>query len=97
VSDDIKKRVEIVREVQLNRFRGEGITLNAKMNNILVKKHCKLDHSCTDLLDSAVRKMNLTSRSVYKILKVARTIADMNEAGVIAPTHLAESIQYKLI
>jgi magnesium chelatase family protein len=97
ISRVIKRRVELVRDVQFNRFKVDGVTLNAKMNNNLVKKYCKLSSSCGDLLDSAVHRFNLSPRSVFKVIKVARTIADMDGAGEITPAHLAESVQYKAI
>lgn len=95
ISPDIKGRVEAVRKIQEDRFKGSGITLNARMNNNLVKKYCQLDLQSQDLLNKAVESFNLTPRSVYKILKVARTIADMEDKVSIALENLAESIQYK--
>jgi len=97
VSPKIKERVEVVRCIQEKRFKDDGITLNARMSNNLVKKYCSLDASCEDLLDKAVQKFNLSPRSVYKVIKVARTIADMEAAPTINTAHLAESIQYKNI
>jgi len=96
-SPKIKERVEVVRNIQEKRFKADGITLNARMNNNLVKKYCLLNSSCEDLLDKAVQRFNLSPRSVYKVIKVARTIADMEGATAITPSHLAESIQYKNI
>ena len=96
-SPKIKERVEVVRNIQEKRFEGDSITLNARMTNNLVKKYCSLNSSCEDLLDKAVQKFNLSPRSVYKVIKVARTIADMEGAIAISPTHLAESVQYKAI
>lgn len=97
VSPKIKERVEAVRRVQEQRFKGDGITLNARMSNSLVKKYCALNVSCGDLLDKAIQRFNLSPRSVYKIIKVARTIADMEVVPAITVAHLAESIQYKNI
>jgi magnesium chelatase family protein len=97
ISDKIKERVEVARQIQARRFADDGLTLNARMNNNLVKKYCVLNTSCADLLDRAVQSFNLSPRSVYKIIKVARTIADMEAATAITSAHLAESIQYKNI
>lgn len=95
VSPKIKERVEAVRNLQEQRLKADGITLNARMSNNLVKKYCALNASCEDLLDKAVQRFNLSPRSVYKIIKVARTIADMEGVPTITTAHLAESIQYK--
>lgn len=93
----IKDRVEAARAIQAHRFVGEGVSVNAKMPNRLVKKYCPLSRVCEDLLDTAIQRCNLTPRSVYKIIKVARTLADMEGAVAITPSQLAESIQYKNI
>ena len=78
-------------------MEAEHIGINARMTNDLVKKYCVLDHTCSDLLERAVYKLALTPRTVFKIIKVARTIADLDEALTILPSHLAEAIQYKCI
>lgn len=97
VSAKIKERVETARQIQEERFRGTGITLNARMNNTLVKQHCKLDISSEDLLNKAIEKFNLSPRSILKIIKVARTIADMEGKPNISPANLAEGVQYKVM
>jgi len=97
VSPKIKERVEAVRRIQEQRFKDDGITVNARMPNTLVKKYCQLNSLCGDLLDKSVQKYNLSPRSVYKVIKVARTIADMEGVPTITVSHLAESIQYKNI
>lgn len=94
-SESIKKRVEKVREIQKERFRNESILLNSRMSNSLVKKYCRLNESSENLLDKAISCFNLSVRSVFKIIKVARTVADMEENVDITPDNLAESIQYK--
>lgn len=96
-STKIKERVESVRCIQERRFIREGITVNARMTNNMVKEYCALSPPCEDLLSQAMQKFNLSPRSLFKIIKVARTIADMDGAPAITATHLAESIQYKNI
>jgi magnesium chelatase family protein len=96
-SPKIKERVEVVRNLQELRFKADGISLNARMSNNLIKKYCPLNLACEDLLDKSIHKYNLSPRSVYKIIKVARTIADIEAAPAITPAHLAESVQYKNI
>ncbi|HAZ29164.1 TPA: magnesium chelatase [candidate division WWE3 bacterium] len=97
VSDQLRARVEKARAAQELRLEAEHIGINARMTNDLVKKYCVLDHTCSDLLERAVYKLALTPRTVFKIIKVARTIADLDEALTILPSHLAEAIQYKCI
>ncbi len=95
ISPDIKRRVESARKLQQVRFKDSKVKLNGRMTNSQVKEFCKLDSSCHSLIDMAVERMHLSPRSVFKILKVARTIADMEESPQLKSCHLSEAIQYK--
>ena len=76
-SETIKKRVDAARAIQNERLKGTGITCNAKMTPTLLQKHCQLDQSANRLLKAAFEKLGLSARAYDRVLKVARTIADL--------------------
>lgn len=94
-SFEIKKRVDKARNIQLERFKNAKNYCNSKMSVASCKKHCKLDKECSDLMRMAFESLNLSARAHDKILKVARTIADLDDSENIRPEHLAEAIQYR--
>jgi magnesium chelatase family protein len=94
-SSAIRERVVTARNRQLDRFSGDGIYANALMRPGHIKKHCKLDGTGENLLTAAVRQLGLSARAYHRILKVARTIADLDSQKDIAPHHLLETIQYR--
>jgi magnesium chelatase family protein len=94
-SEAIKKRVEKARQIQLNRFEKDDIFSNAEMKTRHIKKYCKLNDNGTKLLESAFKTMALSTRAYNKIIKIARTIADMSQSSNIEEEHLAEAIQYR--
>jgi len=94
-SKTIKERVDKVRKIQLERFKNDGIFTNSDMSNALIKKYCKIDDKCEKMLEQAFKMLNLSARATNRILKVARTIADMDGAINIEQKHLAEAIQYR--
>jgi len=96
-SEKIKERVDAARKIQAERFAGEGIYTNAKMNNRLVKKYCALSPDCDRLVKAAFEKYKLSARAYTRILKVARTIADLDQSENILPQHIAEAISYRNI
>lgn len=94
-SRDIKKRVDQARRIQLNRFKGMKIYCNAQMTNRHIKKFCQIDDGSQRLLETAIDKFGLSARAYTRILKVARTIADLEGGENIQATHLSEAIQYR--
>ena len=91
-SANIKERVEKARIIQRDRFEN---STNAKMGEKELKQHCKLDKDSTDILEIAFKKMNLSARAYTRILKVARTIADLEGSPNIKKAHILEAIQYR--
>lgn len=94
-SAQIRARVCAARNYQLKRLKGLGIFCNASMNHRQVERFCKLDAACNMLMENAFCKLGLSARSYDRILKVARTIADLDESDIILPSHIAEAIQLR--
>ena len=94
-SAEIKKRVDAARAVQAARFGPEGPSCNAHMGPAELAEFCVLDGACQAVMKGAFDRMGLTARSYDRILRVARTIADLDGAEAIAVDHLAEAIQYR--
>jgi magnesium chelatase family protein len=96
-SREIKRRVDNARKIQLNRFKGMKIYCNAQMTNRHIKKFCEIDEASQKLLEMAIDKFGLSARAYTRILKVARTIADLEAQVNIQPAHLSEAIQYRTL
>ena len=95
-SVDIRKRVTAARELQTIRFTGlENIHYNAQMSTKQIRLYCKLDEASKILLKNAMERLNLSARAYDRILKVARTIADLDGAQHIVGDHISEAIQYR--
>ncbi|MEJ2262234.1 MAG: YifB family Mg chelatase-like AAA ATPase [Anaerolineales bacterium] len=94
-SATVQSRVEKAREHQRKRFEGTQLTCNADMHPAEVRKHCQLDDTCRSLMRSAMNQLQLTARAYHRVLKLARTIADMAGSECIQPAHLAEALQYR--
>ncbi len=95
-SEQVRERVEIAREIQLKRFLGTGIYTNARMNNAQIKQYCTLSDDSEQLLSAVFKKNGLSPRSATRILKTARTIADLASRDDICFEDIAEAVQYKI-
>ena len=95
-SCEIRKRVNAAREIQNTRF-GEGGMCNARMGPNEMRKYCALSEESAGLMKDAFEAMGLTARSYDRILKVARTVADLDGSKTIEPQHIAEAIQYRAV
>lgn len=96
-SADIRKRVNVARNIQRKRFARTGIYCNAQMTSPMVRKYCRLGKAESELLREAFTSIGLTARSHDKILKVARTIADLEGSENISTVHISEAIQYRVL
>ncbi len=96
-SEDIRARVEAVREMQRQRFSGleNGVMTNADMRVAEVRQFCELDESGQQLVKAAMTQLQLSARAYHRILKLARTIADLAGDESIQSSHLAEALQYR--
>jgi magnesium chelatase family protein len=96
-SGEVRGRVVRARQIQLERFQGEKIFSNAQMPPRLIRKYCPISAEGERLLEIAMAKLGLSARAHDRILKVSRTIADLNAAGSIESRHLSEAIQYRTL
>ena len=94
-SDSIRQRVESARTVQKNRFVDCEIITNAEMSSRQTKQFCAIDQKTVELLKQAVNQLGLSARSYFRILKLARTIADLSAEESIKLEHVAEALQYR--
>ena len=91
----IQIRVQKARDIQLKRFKGLKITSNAEMNNKQLKQFCDLDQQSIVLLKQAITKLSLSARGFHRVIKIARTIADLEDSVKIKSNHIAEALQYR--
>ncbi|WP_142785758.1 YifB family Mg chelatase-like AAA ATPase [Changchengzhania lutea] len=95
-SVDIRKRVTKAREIQTKRFKdSDAVHYNAQMNTKQIRKYCLLDDASKQLLKTAMERLNLSARAYDRILKVSRTIADLEGVDVVNGSHISEAIQYR--
>lgn len=94
-SEIIKERVNKARKIQLERYKNIGIFSNSGLTTKLIEKYCKIDEKGEKILNNAFKILGLSARAYGRILKVARTIADLDEQEDINYKHLAEAIQYR--
>ena len=104
-SANVQERVELAREIQRQRFHTSGdiqkphklrqLSSNSDMHPASIRKYCELDTTSQSLMRSAMSQMQLSARAYHRVLKLARTIADLAGEGQISPQHLAEALQYR--
>jgi magnesium chelatase family protein len=95
-SSVIRQRVIQARQLQSVRFQRDGIYCNAQMGNRHIRTHCILSSETNAMLQAAAEKFGLSVRAIFRILKMARTIADLDREQSIGPAHLAEAIQFRI-
>jgi magnesium chelatase family protein len=94
-SANIRQRVEAARQRQRERFLGTHIVCNADMRIAEIRKYCKLEETSDSLMRAAMSQMNLSARAYHRVLKLARTIADLAGSEHIQTPHVAEALQYR--
>jgi len=100
LSNTIRKRVENARNIQRKRFQTHqnkkgNVFSNAEMGNKDIRVHCQLDEACNTLMRAAMNQYHLSARAYHRVLKLARTIADLSRSTSITPQHIAEALQYR--
>lgn len=92
----MRNRVGTARQLQYNRFAGvKGVYCNAQMGATLLGKHCRLDGGAAEILHQGMERLGLSARAYHRVLKIARTVADLDGSSAIATHHLTEAIQYR--
>ncbi len=94
-SEQIRERIVKARNIQLERYKGLGIYTNSELTPKLIKKYCQTDENALSILKSAVLKFNLSARAYDRLLKLSRTIADLEEEETIKASHMAQAVQYR--
>jgi magnesium chelatase family protein len=94
-SSAIRDRVTRARLIQQQRFASDGIYANAQMKPRHIRKYCRIDETSQRLMEAAMQKLGLSARAYNRVLKVARTIADLDASEPIATHHITEAIQYR--
>jgi magnesium chelatase family protein len=94
-SEKVRARVDAARVIQLDRLKKAGIYCNAQMRAAHIKKFCALGSDSLAFLERAVDKLGLSARAYHRILKIARTIADLESAAAITTGHVGEAVQYR--
>jgi len=93
-SAEVRKRVNKAYQKQITRFRAHNITRNAEMNTAQIEKFCVLDSKSKNLLHVAIDHLNFSARAYYRAIKMARTIADLDNQDNIHSKHVSEALQY---
>ena len=94
-SERVQTRVEAARAIQRQRFEGTNFACNAEMTPTEVREFCRVEESAQSLLKAAMKQLYLSARAFHRILKIGRTLADLENANIIKAHHLAEAIQYR--
>jgi len=95
LSERVQTRIEVSRSTQHQRFQGTKLACNAEMTPTEVREFCQVEESAQSLLKAAMKQLYLSARAFHRILKIARTIADLENTDIIKAHHLAEAIQYR--
>ena len=96
-SSEIRKRVIKARNIQLERYKNDGILTNSELNSKLIKKYCKINEETKAFLKNAINQFSLSARAYDRILKISRTIADLNSSKDIEISHIAQALQLRSI
>lgn len=96
-SSDIRKRVINARKIQAERYKNDGILTNSELTSKLIKKYCQIDDVSAEMLKVAAVKYQLSGRRYDRILKLSRTIADLESSEIITQNHIMQAIQYRMI
>jgi magnesium chelatase family protein len=91
----ISERVAAARKRQIARLKKSGAYSNSQMNGRAIRAYCRLSSSCARLMENAAKKFGLSARAYYRILKIARTIADLDGEADLGTDHIAEAVQYR--
>ncbi len=94
-SEEIRDEVTKARQIQIQRFKGLKHSTNSRMSAKTIKKHCALDSKAEELLHQAMTELNISARGYNKILKVGRTIADLDNSENVRMEHISEAVQYR--
>ncbi len=96
-SESVRKRIKKCREIQEKRYKKENLYFNAHLDSKMLRKYCNIDELSRTLLNSSMEKFGFSARAVDRILKMARTISDLEEKKDIESSHIAEAIQYRTL
>lgn len=96
-TESIASRVNRAREIQRRRLKDEAVFCNAGMNSRMLEKYCRLDEECRMMMEKLMEKLDLSARAYHKIIKIARTIADLSGEKEILPAHIAEASGYRIL
>lgn len=96
-SADVAARVLSARKIQAERFKAEAIFTNAEMNNPMLERYCSLDEECRTVMENLMDRLGLSARAYSRILKVARTIADLDGAPSLRPEYITEAASYRFL
>jgi len=95
ISEKVRRRIKAAHEIQLERFKGTKLKCNADMTPKEVKESCTVESAAQSLLRAAMKQLHLTARAFHRVLKVSRTIADLENSDIIKTYHVAEALQYR--
>ena len=96
-SEEVRKRVNEARKIQIKRYKDENVFSNSELTPKLIAKYCSMQKANTDLIEKSFKRLKLSARAYSKIIKIARTIADLDNSKDIKTNHLAEAIQYRCL